>query len=90
MTDGACRDHSCAFRTPPGPARKKCGGQPGHPKHEWVILPPDHTLKHMPTRCQGYAAAFAGGIIGWGKAAKANEENYFSGTSGLALVPLFP
>ena len=30
---------------------KKRGGQPGHPRHERVILPPDEVIEHKPERC---------------------------------------
>ena len=42
------------------PSGKKRGGQPGHPKHERVILPPDRVFEHKPARCRGCAAALAG------------------------------
>ena len=35
-------------RTPSG---RKRGGQPGHTKHERVILPPDEVVDHKPPRC---------------------------------------
>jgi len=36
---------------PKAPSGKTRGGQPGHPKHERVILPPDDVIDHKPTRC---------------------------------------
>jgi transposase len=48
-------------RAPPKPpSGRRRGGQPGHPKHERVILPPDEVLDHKPTRCCRCAAALAG------------------------------
>ncbi len=44
-------------RTPSG---KRRGGQPGHPKHERVILPPDEVIDHQPTHCRACHAAVAG------------------------------
>ncbi len=44
-------------RTPSGQRR---GGQPGHPRHERVILPPDEVIDHKPTHCRGCHAALAG------------------------------
>ena len=37
---------------PKTPSGKRRGGQPGHPKHERVILPPDQVFDHKPTRCR--------------------------------------
>lgn len=37
---------------PKTPSGKKRGGQPGHKKHERVILPPDETVEHRPEVCQ--------------------------------------
>ena len=45
---------------PKTPSGKKRGGQPGHPRHERVILPPDQVFDHKPTRCRRCAAALAG------------------------------
>jgi transposase len=35
-------------RTPSG---RKRGGQPGHPKHERILLPADEVVDHKPTHC---------------------------------------
>jgi len=45
---------------PKSPSGKRRGGQPGHPKHERVILPPDQVVEHKPTRCRGCAARLTG------------------------------
>jgi transposase len=45
---------------PKSPSGKKRGGQPGHRKHERVILPPDQVIDHKPTRCRGCAARLTG------------------------------
>ena len=45
---------------PKTPSGKTRGGQPGHPRHERVILPPDEVLDHKPDRCRRCAAALAG------------------------------
>ena len=45
---------------PKTPSGKRRGGQPGHPKHERVILPPDRVIDHKPTRCRRCAAALTG------------------------------
>jgi transposase len=45
---------------PKKPSGRKRGGQPGHPRHERVILPPDEVIDHKPTRCRRCAAALAG------------------------------
>ena len=45
---------------PQSPSGRKRGGQPGHPKHERVILPPDEVIDHKPTRCHACHAALAG------------------------------
>jgi len=45
---------------PKPPSGKRRGGQPGHPRHERVILPPDEILDHKPSRCRRCAAALAG------------------------------
>jgi transposase len=45
---------------PKPPSGKKRGGQPGHRKHERVILPPDQVFDHKPTRCRRCATALAG------------------------------
>ena len=42
---------------PEKPSGKTRGGQPGHPRHERVILPPDEVSDHEPTRCRRCAAA---------------------------------
>jgi transposase len=45
---------------PKTPTGKRRGGQPGHPKHERVILPPDEVVEHKPTRCRRCAARLTG------------------------------
>jgi transposase len=35
----------------PTPSDKKRGGQPGHPKHQRTLLPPDEIIDHKPTHC---------------------------------------
>ena len=45
---------------PKPPSGKRRGGQPGHPKHERVILPPDQVFDHKPARCRRCAAALVG------------------------------
>ena len=45
---------------PKTPSGKRRGGQPGHRKHERVILPPDQVVDHKPTRCRGCAARLTG------------------------------
>ena len=45
---------------PRRPSGKKRGGQPGHPKHERVILPPDEVVDHKPKRCRRCRHALAG------------------------------
>lgn len=45
---------------PKPPSGKRRGGQPGHPRHERVILPPDEVIDHKPARCRRCAAALAG------------------------------
>ena len=45
---------------PRPPSGKRRGGQPGHPKHERVLLPPDEILHHKPTRCRRCAGRLAG------------------------------
>ena len=45
---------------PKKPSGKTRGGQPGHPKHERVILPPDEVFDHKPTRCRRCAARLTG------------------------------
>jgi transposase len=36
---------------PRPPSQRRRGAQPGHAKHDRVILPPDRTTDHRPTRC---------------------------------------
>jgi transposase len=45
---------------PKTPSGKRRGGQPGHPKHERVILPPDAVFDHKPTRCRLCATRLTG------------------------------
>ena len=45
---------------PKTPSGKRRGGQPGHPKHERVILPPDRVIDHRPPRCRRCAAPLTG------------------------------
>ena len=45
---------------PKTPSGKRRGGQPGHPKHERVILPPDEIFDHKPTRCRLCATPLTG------------------------------
>lgn len=45
---------------PKTPSGRRRGGQPGHPKHERVILPPDEVVDHKPIRCRGCAARLTG------------------------------
>jgi transposase len=45
---------------PKTPTGKRRGGQPGHHKHERVILPPDHVFEHKPARCRRCAARLTG------------------------------
>jgi transposase len=45
---------------PKPPSGKRRGGQPGHPKHDRLILPPDVVLDHKPTHCRGCHAVLAG------------------------------
>lgn len=45
---------------PQPPSGKTRGGQPGHSKHERVILPPDQVFDHKPTHCRRCAARLTG------------------------------
>jgi transposase len=45
---------------PKTPSGKRRGGQPGHPKHHRVILPPDEVVDPKPTHGRGCAAPFTG------------------------------
>ena len=45
---------------PRPPSGKRRGGQPGHPRHDRVILPPDEVIDHKPDRCRRCAATLAG------------------------------
>jgi transposase len=45
---------------PKTPSGKRRGGQPGHPRHDRVILPPDEVIDHKPTHCRGCHAVLAG------------------------------
>jgi len=42
------------------PGGRRRGGQQGHPKHERVILPPDETHDHKPSRCGRCDSPLAG------------------------------
>lgn len=42
------------------PKGRKRGGQPGHDKHERVLLPPDRVIDHKPKRCRRCDARLAG------------------------------
>lgn len=44
-------------RTPSG---RKRGGQPGHTRHERVILPPDEVIDHKPLRCDRCCTKLSG------------------------------
>lgn len=45
---------------PRRPSGQKRGGQPGHPKHERAILPPDEVVDHKPKRCRRCCTTLAG------------------------------
>ena len=45
---------------PKSPSGKRRGGQPGHPRHDRVILSPDEVIDHKPTRCRACHAPLAG------------------------------
>ena len=45
---------------PRRPSGQKRGGQPGHPKHERVILPSDEVVEHKPKRCGRCCTKLAG------------------------------
>jgi transposase len=45
---------------PKTPSGRNRGGQPGHPKHDRVILPPDEVIDHKPTHCRVCHTALAG------------------------------
>lgn len=45
---------------PKTPSGRRRGGQPGHPRHDRVILPPDEVIDHGPTRCRRCAAVLTG------------------------------
>ena len=46
---------------PPRPrSGKKRGGQPGHPRQERVLLPPDEVLHYKPKRCAGCQSKLCG------------------------------
>jgi transposase len=51
-------------RAKPAPPRKrsgkKRGGQPGHPKHERALLPPDRVIDHKPPACSACGKALSG------------------------------
>jgi transposase len=42
------------------PSGKKRGGQPGHPKHERTILPPDEVHDHRPSHCSACRTSLRG------------------------------
>lgn len=44
--------------SPRTPSGRKRGGQPGHTKHERVILPPDEVIDHKPPRCDPVARSY--------------------------------
>ena len=45
---------------PKTPSGKRRGGQPGHPRHDRVLLPPDEVIDHKPTRGRRGAARLTG------------------------------
>ena len=45
---------------PKTPSGKRRGGQPGHPRRDRVLLPPDEVIDHKPTRCRRCAARLTG------------------------------
>jgi transposase len=45
---------------PRQPSLRPRGGQKGHRKHERVILPPDETIDHKPSRCEECGTSLAG------------------------------
>jgi transposase len=45
---------------PKAPSGKKRGGQPGHPRHERVMLPADHIIDHKPPYCACCQAKLTG------------------------------
>lgn len=45
---------------PRPPSGKTRGGQPGHPKHDRAILPPDEVVDHKPERCRRCCTELAG------------------------------
>ena len=54
-------DPPAVKRAPDRPATgKKRGGQPGHPRHERVRLPPTRVIDHKPARCDGCQRPLAG------------------------------
>ena len=54
-------DPPAVKRAPDRPATgKKRGGQPGHPRHERVRLPPTRVIDHKPARCDGCRRPLAG------------------------------
>ena len=42
------------------PSQRKRGGQPGHPKHDRVLLPPDEVIEHKPTQCRACQTTLIG------------------------------
>jgi transposase len=54
-------DAPAVKRAPDRPATgQKRGGQPGHPRHERVRLPPTRVVDHKPARCDGCQRPLAG------------------------------
>src|SRR6516165_1598865 len=54
-------DLSTVKRRPPRPVSgRKPGGQPGHERRQWPLLPPDHTKVLKPTQCRRCGQALAG------------------------------
>jgi len=45
---------------PRPPSQRRRGAQPGHAKHERVILPPDQVIDHKPPRCRRCSTPLAG------------------------------
>ncbi len=45
---------------PKTPSGRRRGGQPGHPRHDRILLPLDEGIDHKPARCRRCAAALTG------------------------------